>query len=126
MPKVKPGLPSVALSTKEGKETAKFLAILDHASAMPCTQHLRLLSRILGFEISNLKFAMFPHDFAINDFASSQLATSNLQPATAASPNIPCLPSPSLLSKAMLKFFALLLLPAAFASAADPPASKYV
>src|ERR1041385_1827659 len=39
--------------------------------------------------------------------------------------NIPCLTFPSLLSKVMLKLFALLLLPAALASAAEP-AHKYV
>jgi len=53
-------------------------------------------------------------------------ATCNLQPATASGPDIPCLTSPTLLSKAMLKFLALLLLPAALASAADAPARKYV
>jgi len=47
-------------------------------------------------------------------------------PANAAGPDIPCLTSPSLLSKAMLKFFALLLLPVALVSAADTSAHKYV
>jgi hypothetical protein len=55
------------------------------------------------------------------------LAIFDHTPATAsAGPNIPCLPSPSLLSKAMLKFLALLLLPTALASAADAPDRKYV
>src|SRR6516225_2169753 len=54
------------------------------------------------------------------------VACANFQPATASGPNIPCLTSSSLLSKAMLKLFALLLLPAALASAADAPATKYV
>jgi hypothetical protein len=43
-----------------------------------------------------------------------------------ARPNIPCLLFPSLLSKAMLKFFAPFLLFAALSSAADLPARKYV
>lgn len=60
-----------------GKETVKFLALFDHASA------------------------------------------------TASGSNIPCLNSASLLSKAMLKFAAILLLSVASASAADAPARKY-
>src|SRR6267378_3543392 len=41
-----------------------------------------------------------------------------------AGPNIPCLASPSLLSKAMLKSCAVLLLSTVLASAADTPARK--
>lgn len=41
-------------------------------------------------------------------------------------PNIPCLTSPSLLSKVMLKFCAVLLLSIVFARAAEPPTQKYV
>jgi hypothetical protein len=56
-----------------------------------------------------------------------QLATCNFQPATASIvPNIPCLLSPSLLSKVMLKSCAILFLSLTIASAADAPARKYV
>src|SRR5262249_8047188 len=98
-----------------------FLAIFDHASAPRCT-HLSWLAQTFRFQISNLKFAISSHDLA-----SFQRATFNFQSATASGvPKIPCLLSPSLLSKVMLKFYGVLLLSIAVASAADAPARKYV
>src|SRR5215831_15492922 len=44
MPKVKLGLPSVVLLTKEGKETVKFLAILDHGPDTPLYSSFSSLS----------------------------------------------------------------------------------
>jgi hypothetical protein len=98
------------------------LAIFDHVSATPCTQHLSRAaqSSALKFQISNLQF----HPMILPPMI---LPFHNLQSVTApAVPNIPCLSSPSLLSKAMLKSCALLLLYIASASAAESPAKKYV